>query len=68
METQEQKMEHGKKCCCDKTVLFVLLFLVGGIIGYLLGHCRCCSDKRMCPNMPPPMEMGAAPMHPAKAK
>jgi len=66
MENQEAKQEDGKSCgckhggcCCAKALLIVLLFLVGGIIGYLMGQ-RCGHHKMMCP-MPPGMEMGAGP-------
>ena len=73
MENQEVKQEEGKSCgckhggCCGaKALLVVLLFLVGGIIGYLMGQ-RCgCHQKMMC-HPPMGMEMGAAPQAP-KAK
>jgi hypothetical protein len=69
MENQESKQEgekscgcgSGASCCCLKALLAVLLFLVGGIIGFLMGG-RCCSRQmKMCPLMPPAMESGAAP-------
>ena len=68
MENQEVKQEEGKSCdskhgcCCGKAMLVVLLFLVGGIIGYLMGQ-RCCCHKSMRP-MPAGMETGAAPQAP----
>ncbi len=67
MENQEksgQSCESG--CCCTKALLAVLLFLVGGIIGYLMGH-HCCCHKRMGPCMTP-MVTESHPMPPAWPK
>jgi hypothetical protein len=60
VEGQECK-DDGKKCCCcfGKVVVLILVFLVGGIIGYLKGH-GCC--RRMGCGMPAPAtESGALP-------
>lgn len=38
----------GCGCRCGKGILLVLVFLVGGIIGYLMGHgCGMCHKKMM---------------------
>ena len=69
MENQECK-DGGKRCgCCfGKVVMIILVFLVGGILGYLKGQ-NCCMHKACGMHMmPPPMDMGAAPPPPAKAK
>jgi hypothetical protein len=32
----------GKSCCGCKVAIAIILFLLGGVIGYLKGmHCRC---------------------------
>ena len=70
MENQEKKDEcktDDKKCgCCfGKVVMIILVFLVGGIIGYLKGQ-HCCHQMGCCMHMHPPMEAGAMPTPPAK--
>ena len=64
MENQERKDDcktDGKKCgCCfGKVVIIILVFLVGGIIGYLKG--QRCHYMGFGMHMPPPMEAGAMP-------
>ena len=42
---KEEGKEYGKhgccghNCCCRRMMGLVLVFLIGGIIGFLLGHC-----------------------------
>ena len=36
-----------KCCCCGKAVKALILLLVGGLIGYFIGHCG--GMKRGCP-------------------
>ena len=61
--------DDGKKCCCcfGKVVMIILVFLVGGILGYLKGHC--CHQRMGCGmHMPPPMEAPAMPAPSAKSR
>ena len=67
---EEQKKEEEKSCgckkqgCCGcKIAIAVILFLLGGVIGYLKG--QCCSHK-MCGMMPMHMGMGMPTPPPAK--
>jgi hypothetical protein len=54
----------GCGCRCGRGVILILVFLVGGIIGYLMGHgCGMCRKKMMGP--PCPM-MGQVATPPAK--
>ncbi|HAM36048.1 MAG TPA: hypothetical protein DEB40_05290 [Elusimicrobia bacterium] len=70
MENQECKPEDVKKCgcCCGKALIIILVFLIGGIIGYLKGSR--CGGPHMCGSMrmPPPVEAGPAAMPPARGK
>jgi hypothetical protein len=63
--------DDGKKCSCclGKVVMLILVFLVGGIIGYLKGQNCCCHRMMGCGmHMPSPMETGAMPTPPPKGK
>ena len=31
--------ESKKCCCCGKAVKVLILLLIGGVIGYFIGHC-----------------------------
>lgn len=43
-EKSEAPKGACKHCCCAKAIVALLLFLVGGIIGYLMGQ-RCGFSK-----------------------
>jgi hypothetical protein len=30
---------HGKSCCAGKTAFALVLLIIGGLIGYGIGHC-----------------------------
>ena len=67
MENPDNKdacRDDGKKCCCCwKAILIVLVFLLGGVIGYLKGmHC---GPRMMGACMHQPMGMEAGHMLPA---
>ncbi len=61
--------DDGKKCgCCfGKVVMIILVFLVGGILGYLKG--QGCRQRMGCGmHMPPPMGAPAMPAPSAKSR
>ena len=76
-EKNDKKEECGKgrcggRCCCAKALVAVILLLLGGVVGFLIGHCggrgMCGMDGkqmmgRMCPmptgqDMPGEMQKG----------
>jgi len=42
----------GKGCCAGKAAFALVLLLIGGLIGFAIGHCG------MCHKMMPPCPMG----------
>lgn len=42
-----------KSCCAGKSALVLVLLLVGGLIGYAMGHCS--ARRSMCAYAPCPM-------------
>ena len=71
MDSKEQKDEKescctsggcGKGCCAGKAAFALVLLLIGGLIGYAIGH------RGLCHGMmsPCPMGMGAPMGNPSK--
>ena len=56
-EHEKTCCSSGCRCCCAKAIGALILLLLGGLIGYLAGHCG--SVKRMCPVMTNPPALSA---------
>jgi len=70
MEEKDKKEEScdskgcgcGKCCCAGKMALALVLLVIGGLIGFVIGHRGCCHGM-----MPPcPISMGAPIAAPGK--
>ena len=53
-------------CCACKAIKGLILLLIGGVVGYWIGHC--CHARRMCrmESAPAQAESAAMPEAPAK--
>jgi len=45
----------GKGCCAGKAAFALVLLLIGGIIGYFMGHCHACRMMRCSMGMSAPV-------------